>query len=183
VKKPTKQRLEAKTLVVDASVARAAGERELVPSSSLCRRFLDAVFEHGHRCAMDVDLRKEWAHHESAYAKHWRFSMVSRRRIVPVRVDKAQVVPFIAELETTQAKKKAMMKDAHLVEVALLVDNRIASLDDQVRTLFSDASVQIESLRKIYWANPVTEGERCIGWVRKGAQDERRRLLTVALGK
>jgi hypothetical protein len=179
VRKVAKQRLEAKTLVVDASVARAAGEQGKVESSSRCRQFLDAILECGHRCAMDSELRSEWARHEGGYAKRWRTTMVSRRRVIAVAVLYPQVAPLLDDLETTQAKKRAMNKDIHLVEVALLTDRRIVSLDNTVRTHFQTACERIELLRKIYWSNPVAEGQGAIDWLRRGAPDERLRLLTA----
>lgn len=47
------------TIVIDASVARAAGESGK-PEPSACRATLLAMLTHNHKVAMSVSLRGEW---------------------------------------------------------------------------------------------------------------------------
>ncbi|MGA9382780.1 MAG: hypothetical protein WBV73_28800 [Phormidium sp.] len=62
----------SKLLVIDASVARAAGgESAKSPTSKYCRDFLLAVLDISHRVVMTPDIRKEWDKHQSSFARTW----------------------------------------------------------------------------------------------------------------
>ena len=60
----------SKRLVIDASVARAAGgEDATFPISVYCRDFLQAVLDISHRVVMTPDIRDEWNKHQSKSAR------------------------------------------------------------------------------------------------------------------
>jgi hypothetical protein len=74
----------SKRLVIDASVARAAGgEDATYPISVYCRDFLEAVLDLSHRVVMTPDIRDEWNKHQSRYACIWRRQMVAKKKLCP----------------------------------------------------------------------------------------------------
>ena len=62
----------------------------------------------------------------------------------------------ISEGFSSDKDKFTMIKDFLLIEAAIATDERIVSLDDRVKTLFSKESPRIPELRSIVWINPVT---------------------------
>ena len=67
-------------LVIDADVARSAGETKH-PVSSACRQFLDAVTECRHRVVMTPEIQEEWRRHASRYTYRWLRRMFARRLV------------------------------------------------------------------------------------------------------
>ncbi|HEY9402902.1 MAG TPA: hypothetical protein VIQ24_09420 [Pyrinomonadaceae bacterium] len=72
---------------------------------------------------------------------------------------------------------KAMRKDYHLLEAAMVTDQNVISLDEIVRALFDRAAVGITSLKNIVWVNPDKAAEEPIEWLEKNAKPERKRML------
>jgi len=69
-------------LVIDASVARAAGtENATSPTAQACCAFLKAVLEICHRMVMTPEIKKEWDKHESRFAKKWRSTMIAKKKL------------------------------------------------------------------------------------------------------
>jgi len=73
-------------LVIDASVARAAGDVSMNPTSRNCREFLQTVLQICHRMALTAPIQEEWNRHQSRFARDWRTSMVARKKIEVVKV-------------------------------------------------------------------------------------------------
>ncbi|SRR6266545_6176583 len=160
----------SKRLVIDASVARAAGgESATFPSSKKCRDFLTSVLIVCHRFVMMPAVREEWTKHESRFAKQWRVSMVARRKLVFINV--SDDVELRAAIESTAKGEKKVfeiLKDLHLVEAAQSTDRTIISLDDAVRSMLVIVSEEILAIRSIIWVNPV-KFEGMDSWLLKGA--------------
>lgn len=76
--------VQSTDIVVDTSVARAAGESDH-PVSSACRRFLAVLRDGRIDLVMTDDLRLEWKRHRSTYTATWLVSMFARKRIRPDR--------------------------------------------------------------------------------------------------
>jgi len=168
-------------LIIDASIARAAGDVSMHPTSRGCREFLQAVLQHGHRMAMTEAIQEEWNRHQSRFARGWRTSMVARKRIGFV-----QVAPHLT-LEKRVVSAAADMflaaiidKDRRLIEAALVTEERVTSLDDHVRKHLQDHLSRLPEVRSICWVNPCTPEEEAIVWLEAGAPAERRRLLGYA---
>ena len=64
-----------------------------------------------------------------------------------------------------------MLKDCHLIEAALVTDQKIIALDDAARALFSEASSNISEIQNILWINPVSDSEHVMSWL-KGAPSQ-----------
>jgi hypothetical protein len=67
--------------VIDASIAHAAGEVSMHPTSRNCREFLQAVLVICHRMVLTPRIQQEWSKHESRFARTWRKSMMARKKI------------------------------------------------------------------------------------------------------
>ncbi len=166
-------------LVIDASIARAAGGEDAVhPLPKQCRDFLKTTLATGHHAVLTPPVSAEWKKHESLFARQWRFTMMARKRLV--LCDPAEDNALRDALEDaaeTERGRRAMLKDAHLVEAARETDRTVASLDDAVRGLFAAASRRVRALQTIVWANPRHEDEGCTAWLEAGAPPEAHRQL------
>jgi hypothetical protein len=167
----------SRLLVIDASIARAAGDPACHPTSLRCRDFLLAVLEICHRLVMTAPIQEEWNKHQSRFARKWRLSMMARRKVEIVEIQvsaslerrfpKVVASPFILAI---------MEKDRRLIEAALFSDHRIASLDEAVRRHFRNHGERLPELRKICWINPDAVDDAC-DWLKNGAPAERARML------
>ncbi|WP_437724230.1 hypothetical protein [Sorangium sp. So ce861] len=169
--------MRAKTsrrLVIDASVARAAGgEGATYPLSKHCRDALRTVLDVCHRAVMPPAIREEWNKHQSVFASQWRVAMVARKKLI---LEDTRPDPMLrGEIEAASSSepgREAMLKDVHLVEAAQASDRTILSLDDAARDLFAGASRRVRALRTIVWVNPGSEADRARDWLDGGAPPE-----------
>lgn len=168
-------------LVIDASIARAAGpENATHPTAKHCRDFLLAVVRICHRIGMSPAIADEWKRHRSGFSRQWLVSMHARKKVVNVSATEdrrlREIISKNADSETT---RKVMLKDAHLLEAAIEADRRIASLDDIVKNLFADACVKYKAVQTIGWVNPDKEFDEVLAWLELGAPlDKVRQLLS-----
>lgn len=171
-------KVRSRVLVIDASIARAAGDVSMHPTSRNCREFLQAVLTICHRMAMTEAIQVEWNKHQSRYARRWRTSMVARKLIKFVevaphlslerRIERAVVNTYLAAI---------IDKDRRLIEAALVTEQRVISLDDHVRRHLQDHIAKLPEVRSICWVNPCTPDEQAIPWLESGAPPERTRML------
>jgi hypothetical protein len=167
----SKKRIRTRCLVIDASVAEAAGTTARPhPNAAHCRGFLDAVRGICHRVAWSETITSEWDRHKRGFAGQWLLSMrrIGKLRRVQDEKDEPLREAIAAHSQDPRVVYK-MLKDVHLIEAALATDFRIVSCDDNARGHFGRLAVTFPSLRKIMWVNPVTEGERAIEWLEAGA--------------
>ncbi|MBD2346193.1 hypothetical protein [Anabaena subtropica] len=171
----------SKRLVIDASVARAAGgEESTYPASVHCRDFLKAVLDICHQVVMTQDIKEEWDKHQSKYSLTWRRQMVAKKKFKFIDISiNNELWNQIETLAATEKQCQAMIKDLRLVEAALVTDKIVISLDDNTaRKFFSEASAKIDELKNIVWVNPdKVEEEQPITWLKDGAVVESDRLL------
>lgn len=170
----------SKLLVIDASVARAAGgEDAKSPTSKYCRDFLLAVLNISHRVVMTPDIRKEWDKHQSSFARTWLRTMVAKKKL-EYRNDiviNDELWKGVEDFTDFDNQREAMVKDLLLIEAALVTDKIIVSLDERVRKLFRQAAEQVEELRNIVWVDPAKSEEQAISWLENGATAEPERML------
>ena len=156
----------SKVLVIDASVARAAGTSEN-PTSGATRRFLDSVLEVCHRMALTTPIREEWRRHQSKFTKRWRLAMYARKKIVVLQESAdPSLTARILDTGHNDEDRRAMLKDIPLIVAALQADRIVVSRDDNARVLF-----QVRELNAITWVNPVDEPERVREWLEQGAAE------------
>jgi len=176
---------DARHLVIDASVARAAGGQPGV--SSECRLFLEAVLEICHHVVFTPALLDEWRRHESAAARRWLRGMFARRKVHRAQ---SSGVPglatalddFVRALPGTQAPdvRAKIQKDLPLVEAAVAGDKVVVSLDEDMRGWLSQLAGRAGDLRRIAWVNPTTDPPQNEAWLASGARPLRRHLLGAA---
>ncbi len=172
-------KVRSRSLVIDTSIARAAGpEQSVHPISRHCRACLLAVLNVCHHLVMTEAIREEWHEHQSGFARRWMVSMYARRKVdyLPVSADLAfrKRVTRAAPAEEIAA---IMEKDCRLIEAARSVDRIVLSPDDTVRGHFHRAASEIRELREVCWVNPCIAEEEAVRWLEEGAPAERHRLL------
>jgi hypothetical protein len=164
----------SRTLVIDASVARAAGgDSAQHPDSVNARDFLKTVLDICHKIGVTPAIQAEWNLHQSDYARKWRSAMVARKKLVPLPVPKSiELREAIAALVAPENAKSAMTKDCHLLEAALAFEQRIASADDRVRNHFLSALIHVREIQGMLWVNPLREANDVQHWLKEGAPDQ-----------
>lgn len=164
-----------KIIVIDASVASAAGGRDATDVTSIvCRDLLDDIFKICHKIVVNEDIEAEWVEHASHYARLWlvRMANIGKRKLVTKTTTNRRLRYHVRKTLGRGFSYPAIRKDLPLIEVALLHDKIIISLDEKARKNLSRAAVQLEELRGIIWANPKLQGDGILIWLRKGAPDE-----------
>jgi hypothetical protein len=171
-------KVRSHVLVIDASIARAAGDVSMHPTSRDCREFLQAVLKVCHRMAMTGPIQEEWNKHQSRFARGWRTSMVARKKIEFVEVAPHLTLEKRIERAVIDSHLTAIIdKDRRLIEAALVTEERVISLDDHVRRHLQDHVARLPEVRSICWVNPCTTDEKAVAWLEEGAPAERSRAL------
>jgi hypothetical protein len=168
----------SKRLVIDASVARAAGgEDATYPTSVYCRDFLKAVLDISHRVVMTPDIKDEWNKHQSKFSLIWRRRMVAKNKLCICDIAVDDDLWCQVEAAESDKERDIMVKDLRLVEAAIATDRTVISLDNKVRKCFAKAAVQVDELRDIIWVNPAQIEEKPLDWLHNGAEPEIERSL------
>lgn len=180
---------DRKTLVIDADIAYSA--RELAPDEAneekyqrigYCISFLNAIRENEHRIVYPLNgqLKEEWDNHQKEYFSGWVDTMISENLATFIPHSENDDLRDLIESCTVSCRdegvRNKMIKDTHLLEIALESDKIVASMD-KVRQHFVSASKEIKEIREIVWVNPQTEEDSCTGWLMKGAPVEPERQL------
>lgn len=168
----------SKRIIVDASVARSAGSGEQANRfSGPCREALNAIQRH-HRVVFSPECFQEWNRHEREFARRWRRRMVARKKVVFLgeTLDEGFRESLAGSVEL-ESEKRAVLKDAHLLEAALQADRIVISRDETVRTLFRQCCPAVQEIRSVLWANPENETEEVVPWLEGGARMETARRL------
>lgn len=171
-------KVRSRVLVIDASIAHAAGEVSMHPTSRGCREFLQVVLELCHRMAMTDPIREEWKRHQSRFARRWHTMMMARRKVVVVEIPPHHSLERrFARAESDEAIAAVMEKDRRLIEAALETEERVISLDDRMREHLRNHVPLLPEVQSICWVNPCTPEEGAVVWLEAGAPSERRRTL------
>lgn len=130
---------QSRLLAVDASILGGANK-----SSGACARTLEDIMLICHRVLVSKDVLDEWTKHQTAYAKKWRAMMYGKKKLLPVAADNTAIK---AEIEANvpmqnTAEKRAMLKDAHLLAVALAGDGLLLTADLRLHNLCEKHGVQ-----------------------------------------
>ena len=172
---------DSKRLVVNASVARAAGGEDATASVSInCTEFLETFRDEClHHVVMTPELSEEWETNQSKFAATWLRSMIARKRWDYVEPPVNQALrDEIEGTATRESEIEDMQKDFHLLEAARETDQTIISLDEAIRQLFARAAQRVGEIRDIVWVNPNrTVEEEPLVWLQNGAPPEDCRKL------
>jgi len=174
----------SRRLIIDASIARAAGREEAIhPTSKHCCEFLTTVLKVCHRIVITPDILQEWKKHQSRFASTWLSQMYGRKKVhdeVGATVDN-KLRNGIKQHTGSEKDCAAMLKDIHLIEAAQATDQTVISLDETVRKLFNLSTKHIGVLKNIVWVNPDKADEQPFLWLKNGAKPEKKRLLGVGM--
>jgi hypothetical protein len=175
----------SRILVIDACVVGQAGsDQSQDPRSSSCHRFLLTVYESGHRIALSRTLRDEWKRHLSPRARSWLHQMYGSKQ-VEIRMvdDDVSLHKSVESCAANESERRAMLKDVHIIELALSTDRLIASCEGASRKLFQKAARRIVRIGTVAWVDPTIEAEQPITWLLAGAPSEEHRLLSRSQSK
>lgn len=162
----------SRRLVVDASIARAAGQpASRDPTASICRKLLLVLLEVCHRVVMTSDLKAEWQRNASRFALTWRRQMCSRKKLVSLGEQRDSAFRIaLQEAAAGEFNWAAMLRDAHLIEAARAADRTVISLDEAARRLFLQASSGVAELGTVCWVNPAGADVDVLVWLEGGAE-------------
>lgn len=146
-------KFDAASIVVDADVARAAGQAEH-PVSGNARTVLLAISGAKLKIAFDHALKQEWDKHASSFSSKWLASMVARRQWHYVTATPAVSAELIEAANLPERARQIAHKDQHIVDLALATDRFIASNDSAARTVFATLAQQTPLLNQVYWMVP-----------------------------
>lgn len=166
----------AVAVVVDASVARAAGGADASdPVSCACRDVLMALRAAKLRLAMSGALHDEWHRHASAFTRKWLVSMHARRRVQSLTPTPCKPLHAACAQLPPGRSRRAVEKDLHLVDTAFAADRRVVSRDDAVRCELLALAERVTPLRRLLWGDPLDHD--CLAWVCAGTPDVARYRL------
>lgn len=148
-------------LVVDACVLKAAGGKSEHPRSKHCRAVLKGILDNGHYVVLTTEIRQEWNRHCSDIGWKWRAEMISRRKLVALKIPRPSHVRTQVLQHAPAGVQHVIVKDIHLVEAALEADRIIFSLDVKARGHFARLTPFVSLLRDIVWLSPELEYEIC----------------------
>jgi len=144
---------KSRLLVVDASVAGAAGETDH-PTSKSCREALLDIREVCHRIIMTPSLLDEWKRHESRFARKWLRSMFACRKVRNVKHTCFRL-PATDMTCLNVEENESLRKDAHLFEGAFEGDGTIISLDDEAGRIWDKCHRHMQVPKAIKWITPL----------------------------
>lgn len=153
-------------IVIDASIARGAGESEHAVSSRW-RIFLEEVRTVCHHIVISSDGLAEWNRNRSRFARAWWRSMRARRKVnrMEIKMD-IDLRDKVCAAARNQQELDGMLKDIHLVEAALQANAPVASLDENTaRKPFRSACRTVRRLRRVVWVNPTADSEFALEWL------------------
>lgn len=166
-----------KLFVVDSDIIASATEKD-DERAIICRGLLRKLLATLHEVLLTPSIKKEWEARYPGYAQAWAVQMSRRGLLKEEPEDPASgLAAEIEALEVSADVAAIMLKDCHLLEAALIGGKAIFSQDDSAYTHFYDASVYIERLQSIMWANPERAEDACEAWLQPGARREPGRCI------
>lgn len=148
----------SKRIVVDTSVAHAAGE-SIHPTSSACRQWLLKIEEICHKVVLSEELFSEWNEHASRFTRKWKTKMAGRGK--PVREITNKTLSINYQL-MSKKEAEAVKKDLCLLSSALSneSDGIILTCDNQIKEILE--KTQPEVMKRIQWMHPVDDSSELL---------------------
>lgn len=174
-------RTGAHKLVIDISVARAAGgEHAVHPLAKSCRDFLEVVRKKHYLVVMSPEIRAEWVKYRVPIAITWLTAMQQKGKVHFVTPpDFEELRLKIEGCARGKAQLRHMIEDIHLIKAALVTDRTVISGDREVQHLFARATPDVKELRNIVWVDANEAG--LLAWVQGGAMRTKNlQLATLA---
>lgn len=174
----TRKAVTRRSLVVDASVARAAGGADAVhPTSTSCRDFLMAMLDICHRVVRTDAIGDEWKRNRSKFFRGWLVNMYGRKKVDQIQPPEHGLQTKLSNALANPLDRATAMKDVHLLDAAIATRSPIVSHDETSRALFASTCAKVPELQRIVWINPCTVQDAALEWLDRGAPDEKPRML------
>jgi len=156
-------------IVVDASVARAAGGLDRKAPSGPCSEALIAVMRHEHSVVVSEPVLTEWKRHASKFSRTWLKSMYAQRRVHHIKNDHWRGIDRVSDAARSLggSDEDAVLKDLPLVDAAMVTDRRVISDDRAQAQLLRDLVPQVSELGDLAWV-PASDGVAA-AWLHDGA--------------
>ena len=150
-------------IVVDTSVARAAGDSG-DRTAQMCLNSLEAILEKpSHLAAFNQSLLREWfkeiedrrgrkRRYASSSASEWFLKMRRRLVVLPERKD---FINQCKQASASLAAASAIQKDLHLVDLAIQADHRVLSTDKKIVGHLRRLGAHVPEVCPILWVHPV----------------------------
>ncbi|MBI3412062.1 MAG: hypothetical protein HY301_01735 [Verrucomicrobia bacterium] len=172
-------KVHTRQIVIDADIARAAGDTPDVSGvAKSCRDFLRAVLDICHQAVWTPDIAAEWKRHASRYARKWRVQMAARKKL-----KETEALP-VAGLESRVLASndpgllpEKITKDLHLVFAAVATESPVASHDGAIRRRLVNSLGKVPELNSVIWVDPANSDETPLDWLRAGAPSDKHREL------
>ena len=146
-------------VVIDTSVLRGAGTSDH-PSSTNNRKVLTEIYNTKKALVWCKELMDEYNKHGSLFSVEWLGYMFSSRQQIKENISNQfeDMVNQLPERESTGKSeyaltsndKKAIKKDAHLVELALLTDKVVISNDQKAKIILDKIIKNDTTIMKNY---------------------------------
>jgi hypothetical protein len=162
-------------IVVDTSVARAAGDSG-DRTAQMCLNSLEAILEKpSHLAAFNQSLLREWfkeiedrrgrkRRYASSSASEWFLKMRRRLVVLPERKD---FINQCIQASASLAAASAIQKDLHLVDLAIQADHRVLSTDKKIVGHLRQLGKHVPEVCPILWVHPVDH--KAPAWLAGGA--------------
>lgn len=148
-------------LVVDASVAKAAGDPMLSADAAALAwaATLSTIQRICHRVVVCDALLAEWNRHSGAAFRRWRKRMLDLDKVIHMQqVDLEDVALRLAvDGLRDEGAKLAIGKDLHLIELAMRSDRWIFSADEKIKRHLAAHSSLASWNQAIRWGASGTE--------------------------
>lgn len=162
-------------IVVDADIMRAASVSEK-PTASQARKILETIHQSGHSIVMAKPLIDEYKKHQSQFSTRWKSQMISDKQVIfekNYQEDSDLRKLLIQQLPAeNHAVETALLKDAHLLEIALTHGKRIISKDKKAKKNFQFSCAVKGEHRTLLWADATERPEEVINWIADGCADK-----------
>lgn len=186
-----------KAVVIDASVAQAAGNTSTKPQARACYETLRAVRKNKFVVVMSRELFGEWKRHMSRFAEAWLTSMQRHKRVERLNLRASDLRLALDALQQSALAPvsdiQSLRKDLHLIEAALQIEElptkayecrRVLSLDRRVRHNLERlrahlGAVDLDEVCSIQWVCPLADEAHL--WLRQGASPQHRYRLCQAI--
>ncbi len=172
--------------MVDTCILTTASDAcELGSLSDSCWLFLELLIQSIHKAVLSKDLEKQWNESityttKGGVTKHlihastWRNRLISTKtlELLPNKTRDYYLRARIKSLNkypSMRSKTEKMLKDVLLIELALLIDRIIVSVNWKDRKKFCEATAYIRKLKPIVWVDAHKHRPYIKSWLASGA--------------
>lgn len=162
----------SRRIIVDANIAKSCTDPARHATSEGCLLLTQMLADRRSelQVVLTPTLEEEWERHATRTFMSWWASMESRRRIR--HEHDVRVADYRSAIATVgdAGVQELLLKDAHLVELALLQHYPVASQDDKQARHVTALAEDYPLLGNVEWFNPVT-ADGWIAWLESGCED------------